>query len=353
MANAASDQFNFENLDFDKIAKSKQKEIYSKTFAETLSDLNKNATDFKKHMEKLNEDTSETIEPKDEEIDDFSEDPLADEEGKEGKVPLNIKLQSKCLTICTHLIAHPFKQVRLYIIELIGELSKNLVEYTNEFLPLVHKLWSTICQRFAYDDLVIKSKVIYLLFDLSVLCGDFLSSRFCKEFLPRLCAFMSEQAKMSVKASSTKSNETSEVTNPDTTYVYSHSFKLQASILGNIDKMCILFEIKEIELENLIDSIILKYLDEKQPNKLQRLALSALKNCAMIDADVVWLCLHYVIAFGKLDSQTNVGVYATSVKQKYHFRIRDDILFDLIQLFKSLWKEGLEYVIYLFFDFSK
>ena len=256
------------------------------------------------------------------------------------KIPLNIKLQSKCLTMCTHLIAHPFKQIRLYIIELIGELSKNLVEYTNEFLPLVHKLWSTICQRFTYDDLIIKAKIVYLLFDLSVLCGDFISSRFSKEFLPRLCFFMSDQAKLSLKSKGGDlkkclSVDEEKLNEIDSTYIYSHSFKLQASILSNIDKMCILFEIKEVELENLIDSIILKYLDERQPVKLQLLALNAIKTCSLIDSDVVWLSLHYIIPFGQMENASNL-IYSKNVKLKYSFKLRDDILADLIELFKSL-----------------
>ena len=284
----------------------------------------------------------------DKNVKEINEDELLDaelekltESSEKEKVPLNIKLQSKCLTLCTHLISHPFKQIRLYIIELIGELSKNLVEYTNEFLPLVHKLWSTICQRFSYDDFIIKSKIVYLLFDLSVLCGDFIASRFCKEFLPRLCSFMSEQAKLSSKASNLKAikaqnfGENSKITDNDATYVYSHLFKLQTAILAYIDKMCILLEIKEIELENVIDSIILKYLDERQPRKLQMLAVSALKNCSLIDSDVVWLSLHYVIPFGRLDNIEGLS-FSKNVKLRYDFKLKEEILMELIELFKSI-----------------
>ena len=282
-------------------------------------------------MNTSDENETKNIDEDDNRLENELENLTKDQTDKE-QIPLNIKLQSKCLTMCTHLISHPFKQIRLYIIELIGELSKNLVEYTNEFLPLVHKLWSTICQRFAYDDLIIKSKIIYLLFDLSVLCGDFISSRFCKEFLPRLCFFMSDQAKLSLKS---KKDDDSNLNDIDSTYIYSHLFKLQASILANIDKMCILFEIKETELENLIDSIILKYLDERQPVKLQYLALNAIKTCALIDADVVWLSLHYIIPFGHSENFSNLD-YSKNVKLKYSFKIKEEILVDLIEIFRCL-----------------
>ncbi len=326
------------NLNFEKISKTKQKDVYSQTFSEVLDTLVKHLNDFKTKVNEMNDEESGAEEDDDEDrLEKELENMTKDQEEKE-QIPLNIKLQSKCLTMCTHLIAHPFKQIRLYIIELIGELSKNLVEYTNEFLPLVHKLWSTICQRFAYDDLIIKAKIVYLLFDLSVLCGDFISSRFCKEFLPRLCFFMSDQAKVSLTKSPKggdllKSEE--KLDEIDSTYIYSHSFKLQASILSNIDKMCILFEIKEVELENLIDSIMLKYLDERQPVKLQSLALNAIKTCSLIDSDVVWLSLHYIIPFGQMENVGNL-IYSKNVKLKYSFKLRDEILADLIELFKSL-----------------
>ena len=289
--------------------------------------------DFK---EKVNEMNSEKIDENENGFESELEKLTKDQTEKE-QIPLNIKLQSKCLTMCTHLIAHPFKQIRLYVIELIGELSKNLVEYTNEFLPLVHKLWSPICQRFAYDDLIIKSKIIYLLFDLSVLCGDFIASRFSKEFLPRLCCFMSDQANFSLKSKKGDLNlaDNSKLNDIDSTYIYSHSFKLQASILTNIDKMCILFEIKEIELENLIDSILLKYLDERQPDKLQCLALNAIKTCSLIDSDVVWLSLHYIIPFSKLETFNNLN-YSTNIKLKYNFKIKDEILAGLIGVFRDI-----------------
>ena len=85
----------------------------------------------------------------------------------------------------------------------------------------------------------------------------------------------------------------------------------------------------------MIDSIILKYLDERQPVKLQLLALNAIKNCSLIDSDVVWLSLHYIIPFGHMENVSNL-IYSKNVKLKYSFKIRDEILEDLVELFKSL-----------------
>lgn len=226
----------------------------------------------------------------------------------------------KCLTLCTNLVSHPSKEVRLYLVDLIRDLCQNLSQNTNEFLPMVHKLWSPLCQRFNLDDYIVKSKIIYLLFDLSLLCGDFLGSRFIKEFLPKLSLFMKQQAKISLNS----------IIN-DSTYIYSHAFKLQESILTNIDKMCILLDIKEVELEAVINDIILTHLDKRQPKKLQRLAVDSVKNCSLIDPDIVWLSLHYIIPFNNLDIE-----HSSFIKSKYNIQLSDELLIDVTNIYKNL-----------------
>ena len=241
---------------------------------------------------------------------------------------MHVKLQVKCLEKCQHFISHPDKQIRLRVIEIIRELSKNLAnEYENEFLPLVHKLWSPILQRFNYDDLVVKIRIIYLLFDLSVLCGDFLNDRFIKEFLkPRLAHFMHDQAKSSL--------------NHDSTYIYTNIFKLQASILTNVDKMCILFDVKELDLEFIIEMIVLSYLDKRQPKKLLSLAIESLRNLSLIDSDVVWLSLHYVLPFKEhaiRDGQEMKRKFSRFIKKKkLNIQFNDETLKSLFTLFNSI-----------------
>ena len=324
-----SKEDDFINIDFKQLAKDKQKADYNKPFVDNLAEIDKNLNEFKENLINLDK-----LEDKNQ--DQLEDDDKNEEEESEKKVQLHVKLQSKCLTICAHLISHPFKQVRLLVLDLIKELSRNLAEHTNEFLPLVHKLWAPICQRFSYDDLIVKSKIVYLMFDLSVLCGEFISSRFCKEFLPRLCSFMSEQAKISLKSSKTASDSSSAQTPGDPTYIYSHAFKLQYSILCNIDKMCILFDIKELELENVIESILVSCLDRRQPKRLQIQAASSIKNCALIDSDIVWLCLHYVLPFNQLES-TNSVEYSKFVRLRFsNIQFSDEIFLDLVDFFSTL-----------------
>jgi hypothetical protein len=327
------------------LVQAKQKKQVYMGFLESINEIEASLIRFRNEQvgsntDDENEESLQTAKGENfEEPDSFKE----ESDGKQKEVPLHVKIQCKCLTLCTHLIAHPVKRIRLKVIELISELCKNLVEHTNELLPLVHKLWQPICQRFTSDDCIVKQKLVDLLFDMSVLCGDFLGSRVHKEFMPRLCSFMSEQANLSLKhskatvSSLTDANGTNEIANE--TYVYSHAFKLQCSILRNVDKMSVLFEFKGVELEEIIDSIILRYLDKRQPKKLQLLAIEALKNCALIDSDVVWLCLHYILPFSsiKFEEQQHNSFhfkYSTFIKMKYpNIQINKDVQDELLKLF--------------------
>jgi hypothetical protein len=264
------------------------------------------------------------------------EDMEAEDTNKVSKkvIPLHVKLQALCLEKCQHFISNPDKQIRIRIIEVIRELSRNLAtEHENEFLPLVHKLWPPLMQRFGLDDLIVKIRIIYLLFDLSVLCGDFINSRFVKEFIkPKLCHLMYEQSRLSMSH--------------DSTYIYTNVFKLQVSILTNIDKMCILFDIKELDLEFIVERMILNHLDRRQPKRLQLLAVDALKNISFIDADIVWMCLHYTLPFEQYSKFSNADQtdleeirpdYSMFIKnKKLNIQFSDDILQSLFSLLKSL-----------------
>lgn len=258
-----------------------------------------------------------------------------DDPKQKPEVPLHVRLQIRCLELCTHLISHPSREIRLKVIGLVRELSKNVAEHTDQFLPMVHKLWSPICQRFSSDDLVVKARIVCALFDLCVLSGDFLAARFVQEFLPRLCQFMREQSKQSI-SSATR--------NP--TYVYSAAFKLQCTVLANIDKICVVIQITQLELELVLDAIVFTCLDRRQPKRLQSLALNALRHCALVDPDVVWLSLLRVIpfeansvAFYQDFERAQAAFKVASMRMftpKVNFEFNDEVLVSLFSLFNKI-----------------
>lgn len=259
--------------------------------------------------------------------------------GKKKDRPLHVTLQVRCLELCTHLISHPSREVRLQCIGLVRELSKNLAEHQDDFLPLVHKLWSPICQRFSLDDHIVKARILFALFDLCVLSGDFLASRFVKELLPRVCQFMREQCKQSLVSSSSAA----------TTYVYSQAFKLQCAVLANIDKICVVVEIKQMELEWVLDSIVVPCLDKRQPKRLQALAVDAMRTCAYVDADTVWLVLLCLLPFRTAQMRDVYVSECERGEQMYklagmsmftskmaNLQLTDEVLASLVSLFNDI-----------------
>lgn len=104
--------------------------------------------------------------------------------------------------------------------------------------------------------------------------------------------------------------------------------------------MCILFDIKELELENLITSSLFVYLDKRQPKKLQLLALKSIENCSLIDPDLVWLCLHYILPFASInanltDNQSKLA-YSKNVRLKADYQLSNDILDGLVLVFREI-----------------
>ena len=102
--------------------------------------------------------------------------------------------------------------------------------------------------------------------------------------------------------------------------------------------MCILYDIKEMELENVLTTSIFSYLDKRQPKKLQLLALNSIQNCSLIDPDLVWLCLHYILPFASLNSSNNLVklVHSKNIKLKSDYQFSNEILEGLIQIYRNL-----------------
>jgi len=99
--------------------------------------------------------------------------------------------------------------------------------------------------------------------------------------------------------------------------------------------MCVLFETRELDLENVIEACILVYLDKRQPKKLQYLAVQGLTNCSLIDSDLVWLCLHYILPFDKIECLKGMQ-YSKEIQLKYAIGMSDETRDGLVQLFKQL-----------------
>jgi len=144
--------------------------------------------------------------------------------------------------------------------------------------------------------------------------------------LPRVGEFMQRHSELSLNYKQRN----------DTTYIYSQGFKLQATALAELHSICIAIEIQQVELEQLLLSVYLPYLDKRQPVKLQELAVEALRCFAQYSPDVVWLCAHYIPKpSSSLAIQT--GIFSSDIRFKIKDLVVEDKLWtDILTIYNSL-----------------
>ena len=323
------------------VSKKREKKA-SKTYKQLIDEINEEIDRHKAEFikfHKVDEDAKEEEE---------DEPNLENENGEaaEKKLPIQITIQIKCLEICQHLISYPNKQICLLVIEIIKNFSFNLVSlgYKDELLPLLHKLWQPIIKQFCVDATSIDSRmsnsgVIYqiniclikLLFNLINISDTFLIKRFNDDFLPILLEFMRKQSKISFNYK----------LRADTTYIYSNGFKLQTIILKYLPKIyCNSNEIliDELCLESLLKSLVIPYLDKRQPMQLQNLALDAIESFCCINSDIIWLYMHLILDFSFLKDELQTDVnYLKSISFKYSSLIVDNqIRSELLNIYQNL-----------------
>jgi hypothetical protein len=312
------------------------KSIESGTFKRTIVDLKRSIVDYKDELDECQATTTDDVQNDD---DNQTDDNQVDSGDKaEARVESHVKIQSQILDKCQHMISHPNEQLRLLTVDLIRNLALNLHENKTSLLPMVHKLWSPICKRFAHDkNAFIRTKIFNLVFNLSKISGDFIRDRFLRDLLPYINEFM---AKQSLASFNHKQRN-------DTTYTFTNEFKMQCEVLMRIHDMCIFMDIKQYALESVIENILLGYLDRHQPARLQELALRSLEVFAKFDPDLVWLCLHYIIPFGNLKdhilkptdevfSLIESLAYTDKIGLKFNLAFEQPILVSLLKVFAGL-----------------
>ena len=170
-----------------------------------------------------------------------------------------------------------------------------------------------------------------LLFDFSCFslkissCDTFLIKRFNEEILPIILDFMNKQSRISFNYKQRN----------DTTYIYSNSFKLQITILKLIPKIYLKEKlIDETRLELLIKSLIVPYLDKRQPIQLQNLSVEALKSFSLLNSDIIWLYIHLMVDFTDLENSYYSKI---KIKLKYeNLMIDSQIKTELFNIYQNI-----------------
>ena len=261
----------------------------------------------KKIVQSLDND-SEPISDNEEEVDE-------NETGETDKknVPFYVELTEKILDRCIHIMSNTDSKVRLIVLNIVIEglrclkpfeglslfidfcIPLKLIYYffnrlSDHLLPMAHKLWSPLVDRFADKDIIVMKRSFHCLQVMSKTCGDFIRQRTIKEVFPKILSFLSSQSKISYKKDRASA------------YRFTIAYQFQVDILCGIGSIAVDLDLVEKELWQLIVAIM-PYLSTYQPLPLQESALIALQTISESDSTSVYYYLKMTNSSDKTVSQ--------------------------------------------------
>ncbi|XP_035697319.1 TELO2-interacting protein 1 homolog [Branchiostoma floridae] len=119
----------------------------------------------------------------------------------------------------------------------------------------VHQLWQPFTHRLEDTEPLVILKAFGTLCMMGRVCGDFIRKRVVKEVWPKVTTFLTNQAKISIKAG------------PAYTHTVAH--RLQSAILAGLGPLCLQLGVGETEVD-MIACACVPYLSARQPTKLQQ-----------------------------------------------------------------------------------
>ncbi|XP_025082798.1 TELO2-interacting protein 1 homolog isoform X2 [Pomacea canaliculata] len=184
------------------------------------------------------------------------EEKTREEEHDQPEVPPHIKAVKKVLLRAKNLLALNNPRMVLLAVDVVTQGCIDLADHENELLPMIHKVWEPLKQRFCDHNKLIVIKAVKALHTMCSLCGDFIRKRVEKDILPTLLHFLLKQSATSEGSGSA--------------YQYTLDYKLQKTLLTTLGDIAYMMELDGVALEQVIDSCQ-PYLNERQPQKLQEL----------------------------------------------------------------------------------
>ncbi|XP_054166675.1 TELO2-interacting protein 1 homolog [Oppia nitens] len=220
-----------------------------------------------------NEDNDECVVNKD--VDDNETD------DSKPKVPFYVPLINKICERCVHIISNTDPKVRIIVLEIINECLICLKPFEDHLLPMSHKLWAPLVQRFTEKDIIVVKRSFTCLQIMSQTCGDFIRVRTIKEVMPKILTFLRTQLPISFKKDKASA------------YRFTVAYSLQIDVLSGIASIAKNLDLRDKDLWPLIVEII-PYLNTYQPLPLQESAISALITIADLDIGSVYYYLKMI-----------------------------------------------------------
>ncbi|KAF2903943.1 hypothetical protein ILUMI_02227 [Ignelater luminosus] len=231
-------------------------------------------TDLGKTAEEMYKEDLENRKQQEQELEDFE--PQC-EECKKLELPNEIQLTTWLLERCLNFLPSKNRTRKLLVLEILKNGLEIVRDWEDTLLPLVHKIWSPLIDRFKEkDDSVIINHSFQLLVTLARLSKDFIRSRTAKDVLPQIKKILIDLSKLSY------------LKDAGAAYRYTQAYKLQITIVQQLGRVITDLDLADCYINEAMEAVIL-YLDDKQPLPLQEAAVGFFCDIARFDKELVLL----------------------------------------------------------------
>ncbi|KAF4519601.1 hypothetical protein B566_EDAN003768 [Ephemera danica] len=201
---------------------------------------------------------------------------VPEEQEEPVNVPNYIKMTEAVMQRCTHVLPSPNKNRQAIALATLKIGIQILASHEDQLLPMVHRIWSPLLQRFSpSEDIVILRHSFELLCEMAHVAKCFLRKRTLDKVLPSISNFLKKHAEVSSK---------------QRVETFSQGYKLQKTILDHLGQFCIDLQLQEEDIDIVMNASSL-YLSSEQHPLLQESCIQLFCNLGKTNSDAVWLHL--------------------------------------------------------------
>ncbi|XP_066906562.1 TELO2-interacting protein 1 homolog isoform X2 [Halyomorpha halys] len=202
-----------------------------------------------------------------------------EKEPEKPPLPDHIKMTVDVLNRSLHFLPGNDLSRQILCLQILNNGVFILSSWKDELLPVVHKIWSPLVERFrSSNDPLLLQRAFSLLVSLAQYSKDFIRSRTLKDVLPSLNHVLKDRSKESKNKS------------PAGAYSLTQTYKLQLLLLSSLGKVSLDLELAPKDVQSLLVSTV-PYLSTKQPLPLQEACVNMYKELMKVYSDLIWVHL--------------------------------------------------------------
>ncbi|KAF6204097.1 hypothetical protein GE061_002437 [Apolygus lucorum] len=200
-------------------------------------------------------------------------------EGKEVQIPDHIRLTVDILQRSLHFLPSKDTSRQIQVLQILEKGVLVLAKWKEQLLPMVHKIWSPLVQRFSpQSNPLIVHRAFLVLRTLAMTSKDFIRNRTSKEVTPFLCKCLIQHVEEARKEQGRDS------------YRMTQAYKMIHALLRGLGELAVSLDLAEDELERIVEAVI-PYLNTHIHLPLQEAAFDAIERIARKDSHIVWVLL--------------------------------------------------------------